>query len=96
MPVNNLAGRVFGRLTVIERGRDVPGSRHAHWRCRCECGKEKVVRSNGLTSGRTVSCGCLRADPAIRQAARLQVAAKKRKRIARMGGLARWGDQKGE
>lgn len=27
--------------------------------CKCDCGKEKVVRISHLVSGATVSCGCL-------------------------------------
>lgn len=49
-------GKVVGRLTVIEfaglqRKRKM-------WRCRCECGKETVVRSDHLKDGRVKSCGC--------------------------------------
>lgn len=29
------------------------------WLCSCECGTEKVIRSNALRSGRTKSCGCM-------------------------------------
>lgn len=52
-----LEGRVFGALTVLCR----EGSRNgqALWRCRCECGKETLVTSAKLTTGHTISCGCL-------------------------------------
>lgn len=57
MPVLDLAGRTFGRLTVLER----TGSRSGKslWRCRCSCGTETVVLSTYLTTGDTRSCGCL-------------------------------------
>ena len=29
------------------------------WRCKCDCGKETVVRQTNLQSGKTKSCGCL-------------------------------------
>src|ERR1700733_124667 len=51
--VNDLRGQVFSRPTVIEyesKGR---------WRCRCECGDEKVVYGDNLEDGLTRSCGCL-------------------------------------
>ncbi len=32
--------------------------------CRCECGKEQLVRSDYLIQGRSKSCGCLRSDRA--------------------------------
>lgn len=51
------AGRVFGKLTVL---RFVPTEgRHAKWLCKCECGNEKVVMSQSLAAGLTVSCGCV-------------------------------------
>ena len=30
----------------------------AMWRCRCDCGKEVIVRGSSLVHGRTTSCGC--------------------------------------
>lgn len=61
----DMTGRVYGRLTVLERvgsvfyrnGQSVPT-----WRCRCECGREVVVRGISLRNGTTRSCGCLRAE----------------------------------
>lgn len=54
----DLAGQVFGRLTALEPAENIGKS--TAWRCRCECGKEVVVRTNSLASGKTRSCGCLR------------------------------------
>lgn len=52
----DLTGRRFGKLTVIER---VPSkSRHARWKCRCDCGNYTEALSNNLKSGSKVSCGC--------------------------------------
>lgn len=53
----NLAGLVFGRLTVIAHSPDEGGP--SKWRCICECGTEKVITGGLLTSGNTRSCGCL-------------------------------------
>ena len=57
---HDLKGQRFGRLTVIERTPDkTTGVKpRVMWRCRCDCGKEVVVRSESITSGHTVSCGC--------------------------------------
>ena len=53
----DMTGRVIGRLLVIEEcGRDANGL--ALWRCRCECGKEIVVRGDNLRNENTTSCGC--------------------------------------
>lgn len=55
---NDLAGKVFGRLTVLEQfGRT--NDRHILWKCSCECGNEAIVSSHQLVSGKTKSCGCL-------------------------------------
>lgn len=55
--VTDLAGKVFGKLTVVER----QGSRNgrAIWKCRCDCGNEVDVTSKRLLGGVTQSCGCL-------------------------------------
>jgi hypothetical protein len=60
MPLNDLTGRKFGRLTVIERAAN--GSKGARWRCVCECGGEKIVASGNLHYGGVKSCGCWRRE----------------------------------
>jgi len=35
------------------------------WKCLCDCGKERVVRSDRLKSGETKSCGCYSKDKLI-------------------------------
>lgn len=47
-----IEGKRFGLLTVISHA----GKRY--WNVKCDCGTEKKVRSNHLTCGLTVSCGC--------------------------------------
>jgi hypothetical protein len=55
--LNDLTGRKFGRWTVIKReDNDKAGS--SRWLCRCDCGKEKVVRGSELNKGSSKSCGC--------------------------------------
>jgi hypothetical protein len=51
--VRDLKGARFGKLVV--RALENVLSKHAYWRCRCDCGQETVVRSQKLTSGRIVS-----------------------------------------
>lgn len=55
----DLTGRRFGALIVLRRGENDPHGR-VRWVCRCDCGKECVVSSERLKSGRTRSCGCQR------------------------------------
>ncbi len=57
MKIIDLTGQKFGRLTVIERCGVKDG--HAAWKCKCDCGSEKVVNGRNLRNGRTTSCGCL-------------------------------------
>lgn len=52
-----LVGKRFGYLTVTEYEGKEKGQHM--WRCRCDCGKETVVRQTNLQSGKTRSCGCL-------------------------------------
>lgn len=62
MRIKDLSGQKFGRLTVIEIDLEKTKSKPnaaTHWRCKCQCGIEKTVRSDHLTQGRIKSCGCL-------------------------------------
>ena len=56
----DLAGKVFGRLTVLSYSHKE--TRGAVWLCRCACGNEKLVVSAYLLSGKAVSCGCFRRE----------------------------------
>lgn len=59
-PVQNLIGKKFGRLTVIEFvGFKVfwQDRRESNWKVRCDCGNEKILRIGRLKT--TLSCGCL-------------------------------------
>lgn len=53
----DIAGQVFGRLTVRERGPN--RGKKTTWVCDCSCGSTKTVASWDLSSGDTKSCGCL-------------------------------------
>lgn len=62
--MKDLTYNQFGRLTAlklheIKRYKSLKNTQtKAYWLCVCMCGKEKVVRGEHLTSGRTTSCGC--------------------------------------
>lgn len=59
----DLTGKRFSRLVAIsESGRTKGGM--VLWRCRCDCGNEKVVVGKDLKRGHTESCGCLRVERA--------------------------------
>lgn len=57
----NLVGRRFGRLTALSYApRKVHGGRpYVSYRCKCDCGVEKIVIASSLLCGSTQSCGCL-------------------------------------
>lgn len=60
----DLTGRRFGRLIVLAYAGKRGASRH-FWLCRCDCGKERVVRGSHMIQGRTGSCGCLSRELSI-------------------------------
>lgn len=52
-------GTQFGYWTVIE---PPDATRHNYVRCRCICGKEKMIYVYNLLQGKSLSCGCKRKD----------------------------------
>lgn len=54
---NDLAGKTFGRLTVMGYSHTNKHGK-AMWNCKCACGNESVVAGSHLVNGHTVSCGC--------------------------------------
>lgn len=54
-------GDKYGRLTVISHAGKDHRDKHL-WLCLCDCGNEKVVVSDNLSSGKSNSCGCLKAE----------------------------------
>lgn len=59
-----MGGRRFGRLAVLQEfeSRGSGNRRRVFWRCVCDCGTETWVDADALRSGRTVSCGCFKAE----------------------------------
>lgn len=64
--MRNFVNQKFGRLIVIKLVSENQ-YRQTFWLCKCDCGKEVVVRSNSLQSGHTKSCGCLQREIASKQ-----------------------------
>lgn len=52
----DLTGQKYHRLTVVEAATAING--RSAWRCQCDCGTIKVVKTDDLRSGDTKSCGC--------------------------------------
>lgn len=58
----DLTGQKFGRWTVLERAEpkyNKKGCAEGRWKCRCDCGTERIVLQASLVRGRSQSCGCL-------------------------------------
>lgn len=55
---NEFIGKRFGMLTVIEYAGKGDHNKTL-FRCKCDCGKEKVIPYCRLNNGNTKSCGCL-------------------------------------
>ena len=54
----DLTGQKIGKLTVLHECE--PRGKKRYWHCFCECGNEKDIRMDKLTSSNpTKSCGCL-------------------------------------
>lgn len=67
--MQNLKGKQFGRLTVLERSNDTydkSGRRYITWKCLCTCGNITYVTTNNL-HGKTTSCGCYLKEVAGKQ-----------------------------
>lgn len=58
----DLTGKRFGRLTVVEMIYEFRKKTLA--KCVCDCGKDVTVPAVYLTSGDTMSCGCLQSEMA--------------------------------
>ena len=70
MKDNEMIGRRFGRLVVLYQCDNYfspSGSSHKRFVCKCDCGVEKTVLKEHLTSGRTRSCGCWRVEVGQKQ-----------------------------
>lgn len=59
--VNNLLGRRFGKLIVLDRAENDRFGK-ARWLCQCDCGNTKIINGSSLIRGLTVSCGCYKAQ----------------------------------
>ena len=60
----DLTGQKFGLLTVLNPAENI--GEDTAWLCRCDCGKERIIRTMSLRSGNTRSCGkCLHASEKV-------------------------------
>lgn len=62
----DLTGQRFGHWKVVSyagiRACGKTNRHYASWVCLCDCGTARIILSQQLTSGKTLSCGCSRRD----------------------------------
>jgi hypothetical protein len=56
MAIKNILNQRFGKLVVVEFIGLI--KKHAYWKCLCDCGQLKIIRSGHLNYGASKSCGC--------------------------------------
>ena len=65
-PKSDYVGKIFGRLTVLERAEakwnSVRNFWVPYWLCQCSCGAQKIIKQVALKNKITQSCGCLHHD----------------------------------
>lgn len=70
--MKDLTGLKYCRITVIKLdhikkyGAPHPQTK-GYWLCACDCGNQKVIRGEHLSSGKITSCGCLAAESASKR-----------------------------
>lgn len=52
----DLTNQRFGSLTAIKKVESL--GKYTRWLCKCDCGKEIIVKTVYLRNGHTTSCGC--------------------------------------
>lgn len=63
--VDDLVGRKFGRLFVVEEGErkiDSDGRHRTSVKWICDCGATVTVRATRVRNGKTLSCGCIQKE----------------------------------
>jgi len=81
---NKHIGKRFGRLTVIGTAEPYihkSGRSETVSVVRCDCGNIKHVRNCSLTSGSTLSCGCLKMETTIANNKKIAVTGMSHSRI---------------
>ena len=57
--IKDLTGARFGRWTVVEKIDDPNvGACRALWKCKCDCGTERIMQGKLFMNGHGKSCGC--------------------------------------
>lgn len=60
----DLTGKIFNRLSVKKYVESDKRDR-SRWLCKCDCGKENIIRGDSLIGNKIKSCGCLQKENII-------------------------------
>lgn len=60
LTTEEMIGKKYGKLLIIERAENVNGI--VHLKCVCDCGKECIKKRSNVACGHTRSCGCARSQ----------------------------------
>ena len=73
--IKDLTGKKVGFLTVIKDvgSRDYNGCKKRQWLCKCDCGNESIQDASVLSSGKRISCGCIKSETAIKNSKKSRV-----------------------
>ena len=58
----NMIGKKFGKLTVLEESSLNQKNRCIVYKCQCDCGTICYINGNNLRTGHTISCGCIKSQ----------------------------------
>lgn len=58
--LGDITGKRFGKWLVVEKTDGKEGVCNSVWKCRCDCGNEKLIKGINLIRGKSRSCGCLK------------------------------------
>ena len=83
MVMKDITGQKFGRLTAIEPTQKRSSNGFVFWLCKCDCGKEAIVRNDRLRRGNTRSCGCLAREILLENCKK--ITEKRREAASKMG-----------
>jgi len=54
----DISNKRFGKLTTSSEY-EIRNNNNCYWKCKCDCGNEKWIKTTSLINGKQESCGCI-------------------------------------
>lgn len=86
----DLTGQRYGKFIILGPAENI--GRDTAWRCRCDCGAEKTVRTASLRRGKARSCGCEMSAPKLPGTSRLDLSGQRFGRLTAVEPLPKSGE----